>query len=184
MEKKSKEKKLVERIIKKDKRAIFLFYNQHKKLVFNFIYQRTKDYYLSEELTQDVFFDFLEGLRDFRFQSSLKTFLLAIAKNKTIDYFRKKKIKKILFSCLPVHLVEGLKKVFLEEEIEKKELAFKIKKVFEKLPDDYQKILRLKYIDGEQVKQIAEKFKLGFKATESLLFRARKAFIKVFNQQR
>jgi len=48
------------------------------------------------------------------------------------------------------------------------------------LPNDYQFVLRLKYIEGERVNNIAKKLSLGFKATESLLFRARKAFIKVF----
>jgi RNA polymerase sigma-70 factor (ECF subfamily) len=49
-------------------------------------------------LTQDTFVDFLEALRDFRYQSSLKTFIFSIAKNKNIDWLRKKKIKKIIFS--------------------------------------------------------------------------------------
>ncbi len=76
--------------------------------------------------------------------------------------------------------MDGLKTILIDEEIEKKELAAKIKKVFKKLPNDYELVLRLKYIEGEKVKTIAEKLSLGFKATESLIFRARKAFIKVF----
>ncbi|MFN6992559.1 MAG: RNA polymerase sigma factor, partial [Fervidobacterium sp.] len=113
----------------------------------------------------DVFLDFIESLRDFRGQCSLKTFLFTIARNKVIDIIRKKKIKKILFSALSPHVVEGLKTIFLDEEIEKKELAAKIKKVFKKLPNDYQLVLRLKYVEGEKVKSIAHKLSLGFKAT-------------------
>lgn len=175
-----KEKEIVNNIIKKDQKTLLEFYQRYQHPVFNFIFRQTKDYHLSEELTQDVFIDFIEALRDFRFQASLKTFLFAIAKNKTVDWIRKKKIKKVIFSALPAYIVEGLKVVFIDEEIDKKELAKKIKKVFESLPNDYRFILRQKYIDEVKIIEIAKKLQLGFKATESLLFRARQAFIKVF----
>ncbi len=142
------EEKIVKKIIKKDERTLFYFYNQHKKTIFNFINRQIKDRHLSEEITQDVFLDFIEYLRDFRGEASLKTFLFRIARNKVIDYIRKDRIKKILFSNLPLYLVESLKAVLIDEEIEKKELKEKIRKVFEKLPNDYGIILRLKYING------------------------------------
>jgi len=175
------EKKIVEKIINKDTTIFLRFYKKNYSLVFNFIKANINDQLKAEELTQDVFFDFIEALRDFRFQSSLKTFLLTIAKNKVIDEIRKKKIKKILFSHLPNFLVESLKVVFIDEELEKKELRKKINSVFKKLPKDYRLILRLKYIENKKITDIAKKFKMKFKATESLLFRARKAFIRIFN---
>jgi RNA polymerase sigma-70 factor (ECF subfamily) len=178
---KSNEVEIVEKIIKKDEKIFRLFYNQYYKQVFNFIYRKTKKYYLAEEITQDTFIDFLDALRDFRFQSSLKTFIFSIAKNKTIDWIRKKKIKNIIFSMLPDYVVEGLKVVLMDEEMEKKALTKKISHVFSKLPNDYRRILRQKYIEETKVDQIAQDLNLGFKATESLLFRARKAFVKIFN---
>jgi len=177
---KTSEEKIVQGIIKRDEKTLRFFYNKYYKQVFNFIYRKTKKYYLSEELTQDTFIDFLEALRDFRYQSSLKTFIYSIAKNKTIDYMRKKKFKTLLFSMLPAYVVEGLKIVLMDDELEKKALTKKIAHVFSKLPNDYQKILRLKYLEETKVDQIAQDFNLGFKATESLLFRARRAFIRIF----
>jgi len=175
------EKEIVKKIISKDENAFFQFYKKNYSLVFNFIRSKIKEKSRVEELTQDVFFDFIEALRDFHFQCSLKTFILAIARNKVIDEIRKKKIKKILFSNLPDFFVESLKVVFIDEELTKSELRKKIERVFEKLPKDYQLVLRLKYIENKKVSFIAKKFKMKFKATESLLFRARKAFIKIFN---
>lgn len=175
------EKKLVQKIIHKDEKALLLIYREYKKPLHNFIYRKLKDHFTAEEITQDVFLDFIEALRDFQFQCSIKTFLFSIAKNKSIDFIRKKKLKKILFSALPPYFIESLKAIFIDEELEKKELAKKISTALEKLPNDYEVVLRLKYMEGERVNSIARKLTLGFKATESLLFRARKAFIKVFN---
>jgi len=178
-----KEKKLLEKIIKKDEKALFYVYKKHQPSIFNFVKSQINNYQTAEELTQDIFIDFIEALRDFRFQSSLKTFLFSIARHKIVDQIRKKKIKNILFSRLPSYIVEGLKTVFIDEEIDKKELREKIIKVLDNLPNDYRLILRLKYVEGVKIKEIANKLKMNFKATESLLFRARKSFIRAFNNE-
>jgi RNA polymerase sigma-70 factor, ECF subfamily len=177
------EKALLEKIIKRDEKALFFVYKKYQPLVFNFVKSQINNYQLAEELTQDIFMDFIEALRDFRFQSSLKTFLFSIARHKIVDQIRKKKLKNILFSRLPTHIIESLKIVFIDEEIDKKELREKIVKIFSALPNDYQVILRLKYIEGVSVSEIAKKLQMNFKATESLLFRARKSFVKVFDKE-
>jgi len=175
------EKKIVEKIINRDSSAFFYFYKKNYPFIFNLVKSKIKDVNEAEELTQDIFLDFIEALRSFRFQSSLKTFLFAIAKNKIIDKIRKKKIKKILFSKLPHFLVQGLQVVLIDDELNKKELRKKINLAFKKLPNDYRLILRLKYIEDKKVSFIAKKLKKRFKATESLLFRARRTFVKIFN---
>jgi RNA polymerase sigma-70 factor (ECF subfamily) len=175
------DKKILEGLIAKNEKILFDFYKKHYSSLFKFVYRLIKDKLTVEEIVNDTFFDFLEKIRDFRGECSLKTFLFSIARHKTIDFIRKKKIEKILFSAMPMYLVEGLKVILLDKEIERKELAKKINQVFKKLPNDYQLVLRLKYIEGERVKAIAKKLSMKFKATESLIFRARKAFIKIFN---
>jgi len=176
------DKKIVAAIIKKKTTVFNRFYQSYFPKILNFVRRQINDQHQAEELTQEVFLDFLESLRDFRFQCSLKTYLFSIARYKTIDYLRKKKIKQIIFSALPNNFIDSLKIIFIEDEIEKKELREKIKKVFTRLPNDYRLVLRLKYLEGKKVKFIAKKLSAGFKATESLIFRARKAFIKVFNR--
>lgn len=176
-----KEEELIKKIANKDERALLEFYQGNKNRLLKFIFRQIQDKEEAEEILQDSFLDFIEALRDFYGQCSLRTFLFSIAKKKVIDHLRKKEIKKILFSHLPPFFVESLKVVFFEEELEKKELKKKIEKVFKKLPNDYRLVLRLKYIEGEKVKNIAKKLAMKFKATESLIFRARKAFVKIFN---
>ena len=177
------EKELLERIINRDEKALFDVYKKYQPSIFKYVRSQINNYQTAEELTQDIFLDFIEALRDFRFQSSLKTFIFSIARHKTIDQIRKKKIKSVLFSHLPSFIVEGLKVVFIDEEIDRQELKDKISKMISSLPNDYQVILRLKYIEGVKIKEIAGRLKMNFKATESLLFRARKSFIKIYNKE-
>ena len=175
------EKKIIEQILSRNERVFIAFCKSYESLLYRFVFKMIRNKEETEEIVQDTFIDFIERLRDFRRESSLKTFLYAIAHNKAVDYIRKKKLKSILFSAIPAHIVERLAAVFMDDELEKKELREKIYSTLDMLPNDYRFVLRLKYMEGEHVRSIAQKLSKNFKTTESLLFRARKAFIKVFN---
>jgi RNA polymerase sigma factor (sigma-70 family) len=62
--------------------------------------------------------------------------------------------------------------------LEKEELKKEVKKVLAALAEGYGEILRLKYIEGLSMAQIAAKVKISVKAVESKLSRARGAFRK------
>lgn len=173
---------VIERIINKDERALHEFYHTYKSQLFGFIFRRIPQKHIAEEITQDVFLDFLEGLRDFRFQSSLKTYLFTIARNKTIDFIRKKKLKLIFFSHLPSFMVDGLAHFVMDDIVEQKELRREIERTMRRLPRDYQLILRLKYYEERSVQEISVRLAKSFKSTESLLYRARKAFIESYTR--
>ena len=174
------DQEVLKKILRNDQRSIYSFYKKHKKQLLNYI-SRQVDFQSAEEIMQDSFVAFFESLRDFRGQSSLKTFLFSISRHKTIDYIRKKKLKKILFSALPTNFIDSIAYVLFDDEIEKSILHQKIEKTLLRLPNDYIAILRLRYWEGYKVAAIADKLKISFKAAESLLFRARKAFIQNYN---
>ncbi len=171
---------LVNGILKGEEKALLLFYRRFAPKLFAFI---KKQIYLpedAEEILQDVLLSALDALRDFNFNSSLDTFLHAIAKNKIIDFYRRKKIKKLFFSQLPQ--LESFLTTILgpEEMFEEKQLSGRIKKALACLTPQHRRILTLKYWDGLSVKQITQKLKISFKSAESRLFRARRAFAKVW----
>ena len=60
--------------------------------------------------------------------------------------------------------------------LEKDKARDKIESAFKSLPDLYRKVLKLRYEEKISVKEIALILAMSFKATESLIFRARKGF--------
>ncbi|OGK12913.1 hypothetical protein A3A93_01775 [Candidatus Roizmanbacteria bacterium RIFCSPLOWO2_01_FULL_38_12] len=172
---------LITKIVNRNERGLYQLFQKYHSPVYNFVYKQLKDKAIADELTQDIFLSVIESLRDFRYQCSLKTFIFTIARNKIIDHFRKKKIKRILFSALPQFVVEGLNSVMIDDELEKKQIQQNIEDTFHKLPRDYQLILRLKYIEDRSVRSIAKRLVRTFKSTESLLFRARSAFKQIYD---
>lgn len=178
---KNSEHEIVEKILEGEATALHKLYTSYYNEIFSFVQARITDKNVAEELTQDIFINVLDSFRNFRFESSIKTFMFKIARNKIIDYFRKKKNKDIAFSCLPECFVDGLLPVF-DEHLEKQELIDLIEQSLSDLPHDYQVVLRLKYQEDKSVQEIARLLVRSFKSTESLLYRARQAFIGAYTE--
>lgn len=64
-------------------------YQEHAKLVYHFLLSLCHDQDLSEELTQETFYQALKQLDRFRGESSVTTWLCAIAKNQYYTYRKK-----------------------------------------------------------------------------------------------
>lgn len=64
-------------------------YMKHAKTVYGFLLSKTQDPDLSEELTQETFFQAIKGIDKFQGNCSMSTWLCAIAKNLWREYLRK-----------------------------------------------------------------------------------------------
>ena len=144
----------------------------------NYIYKKVKDPEEAEEIFQDVLIDAVDSLPLFRGESALFTWICAIANHAIVDFYRKKKIKTLLFSHFPFLEEVASQALGPDEKLEKEELRKEVKKVLGLLGEGYREVLRLKYIDGFSMREIAKKAKTTVKAVESRLSRAREAFRK------
>ena len=152
------------------------FYQKYYRSVKSFVGQRIDDEMVVEEITNDVLMAAYNSLETFNHQCSEFSFVCGIAKHKIIDYYRKKKLKTILFSTNSIFEEIADQALNPERDVLKNELKEEIKKTFGDLRKEYQKLLRLKYIDGWKIKKIAELLKISAKATESRLGRAKREF--------
>jgi len=146
----------------------------------NFITQKVSNSEEAEEILQETLVSASECLELYSGKSSFFTWLCGIAKHEISDFYRKKKIKTILFSRLP--WLESLATEALgpEQILLRKEAIKKVKKSLKSLSEGYQQVLRLKYYQGLSVKEIAQQLNETVKAIESRLTRARKAFAQAF----
>lgn len=152
------------------------FYDKYYLGLRKFVKQRVENEEDGEELVNDIMLAAINSLPGFNHQSNEFTWLCGIAKHKIIDFYRKKKLKTILFSVNPMFEEVADKALGPEEESLKNELKKEIKGVFRDLSEGYRKLLRLKYVDGRSMKEIAVSLKTTVKAVESKLVRAKKAF--------
>jgi DNA-directed RNA polymerase specialized sigma24 family protein len=75
---------------------------KYRKIVFNYLYSKTRDYNLSEELTSDVYYNLLTRNYNIR-EETEKSYLIGIALNALIDRSRKKKFESLDFIDEPIY---------------------------------------------------------------------------------
>lgn len=165
---------LITRLKKGDKRALRRFYQEQAPKLLRWLASRVKNEEDAQELMHDSFLSFIDSLPLYQGKASLKTFLVSIAKHELADYWRKKYAKKAILT-VPFMDQVYTEKLYSARETEKAvELAYKVL-----VPED-RLILVWKYEDQQTVAEIAQKLNISIKATESRLFRARKAFQKAY----
>lgn len=167
---------LLEEVLNGDPEAVSDFYKSNSPKILKYLVKHLPSEEDAEDLTNDVFFEAIDSLQILNKEDNLQAWLYKIAHNKMVDYYRKRKIKSLLLSQIPYLEIISNEIHQPEFQFEKDRIRDKIEKTLIGLSDKYQKILRLHYEEGIPVKELAAKLDMSFKATESLLFRARKQF--------
>lgn len=144
----------------------------------NYVFKKVLGTNEAEEIFQEVLASATDSLALFQGKSQFFTWLCGIANHEIADFYRKKKIKTVLFSHFPFLETIASEALTPDETLEKEELRKEVKKVLAVLSEGYGEVLRQKYIDGLSMKEIAKKAKTTIKAVESKLTRAREAFRK------
>ena len=152
------------------------FYKKYYLSVKKFVSQKIDDEGVVEELTNDIMMAAIMCRSNFNGECNEFSWVCSIAKHKIIDYYRKKKIKTILFSISPEFEEIADKALTPERDVLKNELKEEIKKTMAELGKGYKDILRLKYIEGMKINEISKNLKMTGKAVESKLIRAKKKF--------
>lgn len=129
-----------------------------------------------EEVLQDTFLSAFDSLSLYRGESSVSTWLISIARHEVADFYRKRYVREVVEKTAP--LFENMVSDILSPEFEweKKKMEKRFFAAYQSLCHQYQDVLSYKYELSMNVKEIAERMEMSFKATESLLFRARVAF--------
>ena len=149
-----------------------------------YITSRVDNPFEVDEILQETLISSIDAYPSFKNKSSFLTWLCAIANHEIVDYYRKRKIKTVLFSLFPFlqDLAEqalGPEQQLLKAEIER-ETEKRVRDVLRKLNEGYSEILRLRYYQHLSVSQIAQRLNESYKTIESRLSRARKAFAEIY----
>ncbi len=159
-----------------DSKAVVEFYRLYSPRILSYLAKRLPAHDDAQEITNDIFLEALDSISLLKREEKILNWLYKIAHNKVADFYRKKKIKSILLSQSPFLQVIAKEISEPEFQFEKNRIRDRIEAVLRSLSKEYRRILKLRYEDELPVKKIAIIFNLSFKATESLLFRARQSF--------
>ena len=153
-------------------------YNAYFKRVFSFLYKMTGDYDLSEDLTQETFYQAFSSFSKFKGNSDVFTWLATIAKR---CYYRHIKKTNQTFAFEGQYIYEICADEMVSksnDEITKREMSFFIKEIIDKLPKMQYDVVILRIYADLSFKEIANSLNISESSAKVTFFRAKTAIAK------
>jgi RNA polymerase sigma-70 factor (ECF subfamily) len=171
---------LAKRVAAGDETALAVFYERYADLLYAFIYHRLggsrPD---AEDVWQDTLLAALHSLLTYRGECRLFTWLCGIALHKIADHFRRqgRAVTDVFSDVSEVQLSALCSSAPLPEEVVMRQATrVRVVEALALLNEDYRTALVARYADERGVGEVAQMLGRTYKATESLLSRARAAF--------
>ncbi|MBI5640196.1 MAG: RNA polymerase sigma factor [Nitrospirae bacterium] len=141
---------LIERYIAGDNTAVEELVVKYQRQIYAFVYRMTNDMEEAKDLTQKTFINAVKGIREFRRQSSFRTWLYKIAANTGLKHIRQRKEEVELEESV-VSNEEGVLSLLID-----KEKRTHIKKGMERLPERQRLAVVLRVYEGLSCSGTAE----------------------------
>ncbi|MEK7168788.1 MAG: RNA polymerase sigma factor [Patescibacteria group bacterium] len=141
------------------------------------------DPYNADIIIHETFEAAWKGYKTFKHKSSFFTWLCRIALNKIADYYRdqiNRRSHLIVPTLKKLSQIES-KDIPIEEKVALDELRNKVNEVLNLLPEDKRKLLQYKFYRDLSYKEISVKLHISPRAVEGKIYRAKKAFAKLFS---
>ena len=171
---------LVAQAKKRDYYAFEELMKRYEKGIYNLALRFTRNPQEAEEILQDTLLSVFKNLKNFREESSFKTWIYKVATNFSLMNLRKRKQTSRIFldeplqfhnEELPREIADWSKNP--EDMYEKQELKRILKKAVDTLPDMYQTVFWLRDVDGLANQEVADILGLTLPAVKSRILRAR-----------
>ena len=179
-----KDEKLLALILKateKDQKAQTQLINIFWIDVFSFVLKKVKDEIDADEITVNVFSKVLNKLDLFDPNFQFKTWVLTIAQNTVIDFWRRKN-RENENSSDTLHEVKNQFAKSPEELLISEEEQKKILKIIESMDSNYQEIIRLRFFEEKSIKEISEELQISISNTKVRIMRAKKILAKLLKE--
>lgn len=148
-----------------EKEVFAELYESNIEKVFRYVYYRTRNRSVAEDITSSAFEKALEKLNTFKAKkASFSTWLIVIARNTMIDYFRKSKPE--------ITVERELTGPSSEEKVVNKEERQRLLHYIDKLNSTEQEIISLKFGSSLTNRQIAKILNLSESNVSTIIYRS------------
>jgi RNA polymerase sigma-70 factor (ECF subfamily) len=176
------ERRLVAAVLGRDRKATAAFVSRHADSVYAYVRHRLAPRAdLVEDLVQEVFLAALDSLPTFRGASSLRAWLLGIARHKVEGYYRER-----LRTPEPIgdgdDAEPAAQTPLVDDVIDRERMEARTHRILEQLPESYSFLLVWRYWEGRSASEMAVATGKTEKAVERLLARARTRFRELWEQ--
>jgi len=184
------ERRLVDRMRAGEENAFEMFAESYIPPLYRFAGRRLDhDREVTQDVVQSTLCKVIEKLDSYRAEASLFTWLCACCKNEIAAHYRRLGrrprgvgLDEDLAETNPTRGFSPASPAGPEERLGGAETAELVHIALDRLPESYARAVEWRYFEGLAVTEIAIRLESSYKAAESLLSRARKAFREAYEQ--
>ena len=179
--------KLARSLVTGDEKMFNQFFEHFFPRLYRFAFSRLSDESIVEDVVQSTLMNAMRGMKNYRGEASMFTWLCQICRNEIATIYRKqgKSVLTVTADDDAIRpILESLESESATPEQHYLDLEARnlLAEVLDFLPGNYGKALEWKYVLGLSVTEIANRLGLTELATQSLLARARTSFRNALNQ--
>ena len=152
---------LLNQYLSGDRGAISQLIDRHSNRVRDYIRMMVKDHDLADDILQETFIKAVQVIDDGRYADTGKflSWMLRIAHNKVIDYFRSQKSAKTVNESESGYNVLGTLRFAdssVEDRLISEQIALDVRRLVDHLPQEQREVVMLRYYSGLRFQEIAE----------------------------
>lgn len=171
---------IIQRILQGDVEAYRDLIQRYQRMIFIFIYKMVNNVSDAEDLTQEVFVKAYEKLASYRGDSQFSTWLHTLARNRTIDFLRRKKYydSDEQLAYIPSQAQDESP----QESLLGKERREEIARAFAQLSEPYREVIVLRCTHEYPFEKIASLLGVAESTARVRYLRARQEFAKILTR--
>ena len=173
------DEELVQSIAAGDKFAMQILFIRHRDRINRFIQRFTRDECLAEDALSELFLDVWRKAGSFEGECQVATWLLAIARNKTLALLRQRKF--VALDETEAGLIEDPTDN-PESALDKKSHSTLLQKCLKVLSPNHRQIIDLVYYQSKSIQEAAEVIGIPINTVKTRMFYARNQLGKVLKQ--
>jgi RNA polymerase sigma-70 factor (ECF subfamily) len=165
-------------LLTRDESVFRWLYRRHQESLWRFALRLTGgDTSASADIVQDAWLRAIEKLPQFRWQSSLRTWLLGFVVFRTKEFWRSQLSENQRFASIEEAIFESVEGGFSEADLD-------LETAFAQLPPGYRAVLTLHDLEGYKHEEIAELLGIAVGTSKSQLARGRAFLRRFFEDER
>ena len=154
-------------------------YKATSSFVYNVAYRVVENKEEAQEITQDVFMKIHDKLKDFKFESSLKTWIYRVTANTAINASIKRSKEQDRRVDFDEAVAQEPIEEMLKRRLDQEENEVLVKRMLDGLNPEQRVIVTLREMQGLSYEEIAKALNININTVRSRLNRAREALLKI-----
>jgi RNA polymerase sigma-70 factor (ECF subfamily) len=145
--------------------------------IYRLVYYRVSSQMDAEDLTQEVFLKAYRNIKSLKDQERFKPWLYSIAVNLVKDHYRRKNVRSVVGGFgeemeAPASAQVKLQDEGADEKVARRQVWAEVERFRDSLPPSERDVFTLRFMDGLNIREIAETLKRSESAVKTHLYRA------------